>query len=241
MSRKQNTSIEPAKATKAAIAKNAAKEIPAGYDDFLRDVKTHIRSAQKKAKLAVKTEIASLSPDASLAAESIKDEAIFDFLSLGDDYKERELERGLVNKIKDFLLELGKGFAFLGAQYHLEVGGQDFYLDLLFYHIYLQRLITFDLKLRDFTPEDAGKMNFYLAVLDDLVKAPEDQPSIGIILCKGKNSVVAEYALRDVKTPIGVASYRVKQELPADLVKALPAPEEFEKLLREDSVTKESR
>lgn len=173
-------------------------------------------------------------PDSDLVAETLKDEYIFDFLALGDDYKERDLERGLVNKIRDFLLELGKGFAFLGAQYRLEVGGQDFYLDLLFYHIYLRRLITFDLKLHDFTPEDAGKMNFYLAVLDDLVKAPDDLPSIGIILCKGKNSVVAEYSLRDMNTPIGVASYKMKRELPADVLKALPAPEEFEKLLYED-------
>ncbi len=219
--------------------RDSVGETPSGYDEFLNDMKTLIRTSHKKSMLAVKNEMASLSPDSSLSTESIKTQDVFDFLALGDDYKEHDLERGLVNKIRDFLLELGKGFAFLGAQYHLEVGGQDFYLDLLFYHIYLQRLITFDLKLRDFTPEDAGKMNFYLAVLDDLVKVPDDQPSIGIILCKGKNSIVAEYALRDVKTPIGVASYRVNQALPADLAKALPAPEVFARLLQDETITRE--
>lgn len=134
--------------------------------------------------------------------------------------------------------QIGKSFAFLGAQYHLEVGGQDFYLDLLFYHIYLRRLITFDLKLRDFTPEDAGKVNFYLAVLDDLVKAPDDQPSIGIIRCKGKNNVVADYALREVKTPIGAASYRVQRELPAEFRKEFPSPEELKELFRKDEISR---
>ncbi|MBS1809215.1 MAG: DUF1016 domain-containing protein [Acidobacteria bacterium] len=231
---KPNNTTKQTKVNKLTVAPHTAQEVLVGYDDFLRDVKMRICSAQSQAMRAVKNEITA---NAARPLASIRDEEVFNFLSLGDEYKERELERGLVHKIRDFLLELGNGFAFLGAQYHLEVGGQDFYLDLLFYHIYLRRLITFDLKLRDFTPEDAGQMNFYLAVLDDLVKAPEDQPSIGIILCKGKNNVVVEYALRDVKTPIGVASYRLQRELPAELRKALPAPEEFETLLRDEQTT----
>lgn len=110
--------------------------------------------------------------------------------------------------MRDFLLELGSGFAFMGSQYHLEVGGQDFYLDLLFYHLHLHCLIVFDVKTEDFKPEFAGKMNFYLSALDDLVRHPDDQSSVSIILCKGKNKVIAEYALRDISKPIGVSEFR---------------------------------
>ncbi|HYE76018.1 MAG TPA: PDDEXK nuclease domain-containing protein [Blastocatellia bacterium] len=171
--------------------------------------------------------------DSDLVAQTLKDEYIFDFLSLGAAHKERDLELGLVNRIRDFLLELGRGFAFLGSQYHLEVGGQDFYVDLLFYHIYLRRMIVIDLKMKDFEPADAGQMNFYLAAIDDLVKAPEDKPSVGIILCKGKNQAVAEYALRDMGKPMGVASYKLRRELPAELAEALPAPDELERLINQ--------
>ena len=186
-----------------------------------------------RATKAVKGEMASLLLDSDLVAAALNDECVFDFLTLGQEHKQRDLERELVNKIRDSLLELGKGFAFLGSQYHLKVGGQDFYIDLLFYHIYLRRLVAIDLKMKDSEPADAGQMNFYLAALDDLVKAPEDRPSVGIILCKGKNQVVAEYALRDINKPVGVASYRLKRELPAELAQALPAPSELEKLMRE--------
>ncbi|MEJ7712931.1 MAG: PDDEXK nuclease domain-containing protein [Pyrinomonadaceae bacterium] len=121
-------------------------------------------------------------------------------------------KKALVVNLRDFLLELGAGFAFLGSQYHLEVGGQDFYIDMLFYHHRLRCLIAIDLKMNDFQPADAGQMNFYLSALDDLVRHPDDRPSVGIILCKGKNRAVAEYALRDVAKPMGVSSYHPTEE-----------------------------
>lgn len=140
------------------------------------------------------------SPQSELMEQTIKDPYIFDFITIGEDAKERELEKALIEKIRDFLLELGMGFAFMGSQYHLEVDGRDFYLDLLFYHHRLRCLVAIDLKMTDFMPEYAGKMNFYLSALDEMVRHQDDQPSVGIILCKSKSGLVAEYSLRDGET-----------------------------------------
>jgi predicted nuclease of restriction endonuclease-like (RecB) superfamily len=170
-------------------------------------------------------------PQSDLVQQTVKDPYIFDFLSLGEEAQERDLERALVVKIKDFLLELGVGFAFMGNQYHLEVGGQDFYIDLLFYHHRLRCLVAIDLKMEDFQPEFLGKMNFYLSALDDMLRHPDDQPSVGIILCKGKNKTIAEYALRDMRKPMGVSEYRFTKKLPKELVKELPAPRDLQKLI----------
>lgn len=148
-------------------------------------------------------------PQSELAQELLKDPYNFDFLTLGPDVQERELHRSLVHHLRDFLLELGVGFAFVGSEYALEVGGQDFRLDLLFYHLRLHCFVVIELKTTAFQPEFAGKMNFYLAAVDDLLRHADDQPSIGLILCKGKNEVVAEYALRDMGKPIGVAAHRL--------------------------------
>ena len=167
-----------------------------------------------------------------LAQELLKDEYVFDFLTLRADAHEREIERGLVERIRDFLLELGAGFAFVGSQYHLEVDGRDFYLDLLFYHLDLRCFIVIDLKVKEFQPEDAGKMNFYLSAADDLLRRPGDERSIGIILCKGRSRTVAEYALRDLHKPLGVSNYR-HQTLPKELAEALPSPEVWQKMLEE--------
>ncbi len=142
-------------------------------------------------------------PQSELAQQILKDPYSFDFLTLGSDAQERDLERGLPSHIRDFLLELGVGFAFAGSQYHLEVGGQDYYLDLLFYHLRLRCYVAIDLKISEFQPEFAGKMNFYLSAVDDLLRHPTDQPSVGIILCKTKNKVIVEYALRDTNKPRG--------------------------------------
>lgn len=172
-------------------------------------------------------------PQSDLAQQALKDEYVFDFLSLGDEAKERDLEKALVRNLRDFLLELGAGFAFLGSQYHLEVGGQDFYIDLLFYHHRLRCLVAIDLKMGDFRPGDAGQMNFYLSALDDLVRHPDDRPSVGIILCKGKNRAVAEYALRDMAKPMGVSSYHTAESLPPALARELPSPRELERVLDE--------
>ena len=152
----------------------------------------------------------------------IKDPYNFDFLTLGPD-----LERGLIKHVRDLILELGKGFAFVGSQYHLEIGGQDFFLDLLFYHLRLRCYIVIDLKIEEFKPEFAGKMNFYLSAVDDLLRRSEDQPSLGLILCKERNKLVVEYALRDMSKPMGVAEYRLTQALPERLKSELPTNEDL--------------
>jgi len=153
------------------------------------------------------------------------------FLTLGDMARERDLERGLTAHMRSFLLELGVGFAYVGSQYHLDVGGQDYYLDLLFYHLKLRCYVALELKATEFRPEYAGKMNFYLSAVDDVLRHPDDRPSIGIILCKSKNKVVAEYALRDVSKPIGISAYDLIEALPTDLRGSLPTVEELEATL----------
>ena len=179
-------------------------------------------------------------PQSELAQELLKDPYTFDFLSLGEDALERDLERALIDHIREFLLELGVGFAFVGSQYHIEVGGQDFYLDLLFYHLRLRCFVVIDLKMSDFQPEFSGKMNFYLSAVDDLVRHPDDQPSIGIILCKSKNQVIAEYALRDMNKPIGVSAYQLQDALPPQMKGSLPTIEELEDVLDAVSVETET-
>jgi len=168
------------------------------------------------------------SPQSDLAHYTLKDPYIFDFLSIGDEAQEREVEKALIHHMEKFLLELGAGFAFVGRQYHLEVGDQDFYIDLLFYHLKLRCFVVIELKDKDFKPEYAGKLNFYLSAVDDLVKHPSDQPSIGLILCKSKNNVLAEYALRDMSKPIGLAEYKLTEAIPEDIKTALPSIEELE-------------
>lgn len=174
------------------------------------------------------------SPQSDLAHYTLKDPYIFDFLSIGDEAHEREVEKALVHHMEKFILELGTGFAFVGRQYHLEVGDQDFYIDLLFYHLKLRCFVVIELKDKDFKPEYAGKMNFYLSCVDDLVKHETDQPSIGLILCKSKNNILAEYALRDMTKPIGLAEYRLQDALPENLQTALPTIEELEAELAKD-------
>lgn len=170
-------------------------------------------------------------PQSDLARQVLKDPYTFDFLTQGDAAQERDLERALLAHIRDFLLELGDGFAFVGSQYHLEVGGEDFSIDLLFYHLRLRRYVVIDLKVVDFKPEYAGKMNFYLAAVDDLLRHGDDQPSIGLILCKTQNRTIAEYALRDMQAPLGVATYRLTEALPAELRGSLPTIAELESTL----------
>ena len=177
------------------------------------------------------------SPQSDLAHYTLKDPYIFDFLSIGDEAHERDVEKALIHHMEKFLLELGAGFAFVGRQYHLEVGDQDFYIDLLFYHLKLRCFVVIELKDKDFKPEYAGKMNFYLSAVDDLIKHQSDQPSIGIILCKSKNNVLAEYTLRDMMKPIGLAEYKLTEALPENLKIALPTIEELEAELAKDLST----
>jgi len=167
-------------------------------------------------------------PQSELAQQLLKDPYTFDFLSLEGKARERELEAALIKHIRDFLLELGAGFAFVGHQYHLEIGEQDFYLDLLFYHLHLRCFVVIDLKIGDFKPEDSGKMNFYLSAVDDLLKHKDDQPSIGIVLCRSKNKMIAEYALRDLSKPMGISTYQLTKALPESLQSRLPTIEQLE-------------
>ncbi|MDQ2995494.1 MAG: PDDEXK nuclease domain-containing protein [Chloroflexota bacterium] len=163
-----------------------------------------------------------------LARQLLKDPYNFDFLSLGLNVQERDLEQALLRHIREFLLELGVGFAFVGSQYHLSVADQDYYLDMLFYHLKLRCYVVIDLKIGEFKPEDAGKMNFYLSAVDDLLRHTDDQPSIGVILCKSKSQVIVEYTLRDMRKPIGVAAYELTKALPEHLQLSLPTIEELE-------------
>ena len=167
-------------------------------------------------------------PQSDLAQQITKDPYAFDFLMLGEDAHERELEQDLLAHLRSFLLELGVGFAFVASQYRLEVGGGDFFIDLLFYHLKLRCFVVIDLKAKAFEPEFAGKMNFYLAAVDDLLRHPNDQPSIGLIICKTKDQVVAEYALRNSTTPIGISEYKLAESLPAALRGSLPTIEDLE-------------
>ena len=147
------------------------------------------------------------SPQSDLARDLLKDPYNFGFLTLSDDAQEKHLQAGLLEHLREFLIELGVGFAFVGSRYHLEVGGKDYYLDLLFYHLKLRAFVVIELKVTEFEPEHLGKMNFYLSAVDEQLRHPDDRPSIGLILCPVKNSVVVEYALRDTSKPIGVAGY----------------------------------
>jgi predicted nuclease of restriction endonuclease-like (RecB) superfamily len=169
-------------------------------------------------------------PQSDLAGQALKDPYNFDFLTLAEDAREREVQKGLVAHIRQFLLELGAGFAFVGDNVHLAVGGEDFYIDLLFYHLKLRAFLVIDLKVRSFQPEFAGKMNFYLSAVDDLLRQPDDKPSIGLILCQAGNQTVAEYALRDIAKPVGISSYvtRLVETLPKEFKGNLPTVAELE-------------
>src|SRR5271157_2982689 len=169
-----------------------------------------------------------LPPQSDLAQEVTKDPYNFDFLMLGEEAHERDLERGLLEHLRTFLLELGVGFAFVGSQYPLTAGGEEFRIDLLFYHLKLRCYVVIDLKTVPFQPEFAGKMNFYLSAVNNLLRHPDDQPSIGLILCKTKSQVVAEYALEDYSKPIGISEYRLAESLPEKLQGSLPTVEELE-------------
>ncbi len=170
-----------------------------------------------------------------LANQTLKDPYCFDFLTLREKHDEKELEEGLLKHTQKFLLELGAGFAFIGSQYKLSVSNKDFYIDLLFYHLKLRSYVVVELKAKEFSPRDIGQMNFYLSAIDDLLKQPGENPTIGLLLCKTKNKVIAEYTLRDVNKPIGVSEYTTKiiESLPENLKSSLPSIAELEKELSE--------
>lgn len=171
-------------------------------------------------------------PQSELAQQLLKDPYNFEFLTTYDAVVERDLHKGLLEHLKDFMLELGVGFAYVGSNYHLEIAGQDFYLDLLFYHLRLRSFVVVELKTTEFKPEYAGKLNFYLSAADDLLRHSQDNPTIGILLCRSKNRVVVEYALRNMHQPIGVAEYQLAKALPDSLKGSLPTVEQLEAELK---------
>lgn len=173
-------------------------------------------------------------PQSDLARQTLKSPYLFDFLALDTDFRERELERGLLAHLERFLLELGVGFAFVGRQHHIALGDDDFYLDLLFYHLRLRCFVVIELKVGAFKAEYAGKMNLYLNLVDDMLRHATDQPSIGLILCQDQKRILAEYALRGMDKPIGVSEYELTRALPAELESALPTVDQIEAELAEE-------
>ncbi|KWI92388.1 hypothetical protein WM08_08280 [Burkholderia ubonensis] len=173
-------------------------------------------------------------PQSDLAREALKDPYVFDFLGLTEDAQERDIEQALTRHITRFLLELGAGFAFVGRQYRLEVGGDEFFIDLLFYHLKLRCYVVVELKATPFRPDYAGQLNFYLSAIDAQLRAPEDQPTIGLLLCRERNRLVAEYALRGMANPMGVAEYQLLRQIPKSLESGLPSIDRIEAELRPD-------
>ena len=172
------------------------------------------------------------SPQSELAVQTMKDPYIFDFIPFKGDMVERDIERALVQDVTKLLLELGTGFAFLGNQYHLNVGGDDFYIDLLFYNLNLRCYVVIELKTGEFKPEYAGQLNFYLSAVDGILKKEADNPSIGLLICKRKNDLVAEYSLKDMSKPIGVSEYKITSTLPEELEQQLPSVEDLQKRIQ---------
>lgn len=217
--------------TPAARLWYAAKAVENGWSRNVLALQIASGLHTRQGKAVTNFQVTLPPPQSDLAQQVTKDPYVFDFLNLRDDANERAVEDALLVHVEKFLIELGAGFALVGRQVHMEVGDDDFYLDLLFYHLRLRCFVVVDLKARAFTPEAAGKMNFYLSAVDDRFRQPGDQPSIGLILCREKNRIVAEYALRDVRKPIGVSDYvtRLVETLPKPLQAAVPSVREIER------------
>lgn len=208
----------------------AQKAIENGWSRSMLEtwIKSNLHARQGKAVTNFKRILPE--PHSDMAQQALKDPYVFDFLTLEEKHLEQDVEQGLIDHIQSFLLELGKDFAFVGRQYHIEIDDDDYYLDLLFYHLRLRCYVVIELKSTAFKPEFAGKLNFYLSVVDDLLRHKDDNPTIGLLLCKTKKNFTVEYALRDVNKPIGVAEYEIKllEALPKNLKSCLPTIEEIE-------------
>jgi predicted nuclease of restriction endonuclease-like (RecB) superfamily len=209
----------------------ASQSIKHNWSRNVLVVQIETRQRDRNAKAVTNFEATLPKPESDLARESLKDPYRFDFLSLGDEAQERELERALVEHVTSFLLELGAGFAFVGRQVVLDVGGDEFKIDLLFYHLKLRCYVVIELKAGKFKPEHLGQLGFYLTAVDRQVKHPQDGPTIGLLLCKSKNKVVAEYALGDKSQPMGIAEYKLAESLPDELRTNLPSIEQIEREL----------
>ena len=178
-------------------------------------IDTNLYARQKEQKKVSNFATKLPSPQSELAQETIKDPYVFDFIELKENLKEKDLEEALINNITKVLLEFGRGFAFVGHQYHIEVAGEDYYIDLLFYNIKLNCYVVIELKIGEFKPEYAGQLSFYLTVIDEQIKEVNDNPTIGLLLCRYKNNVVAEYTLKDMNKPMGISEYKIKDYLPS--------------------------
>ena len=209
----------------------ANKTIENGWtlDTMEQQIESGMYERQVSAKKTSNYQTRLPEPQGDLATQTLKDPYVFDFITYRDGMVEQEIENELCRNITKFLLELGNGFAFVGNQYHLEIENEDFYIDLLFYHLKLRCYVVIELKTGSFKPEYAGKLNFYLSAVDDLLKTDNDNPSIGILLCKNKKGMIAEYALRDIEKPIGVSEYKLFGKLPQKYKKLLPSAEDIEK------------
>ena len=195
-------------------------------DNLALQIKTDLYKRNGKAVSNFKNTLPE--PLSELAQQTLKDPYIFDFMAFAADFRERDIEKQLVEHISKFLLELGKGFAFVGQQYHLGIAGNDYYMDLLFYHIKLKCYVVIELKNTKFIPEYAGKLNFYLSAVDTLLKQSDDKATIGILLCRDKNNIEAEFALRGIDKPMGVSEFQITENLPENLKSSLPTIEEIE-------------
>lgn len=196
------------------------------------DTNLYARQIEQKKISNFSTNLPTLQSE--LALETRKDPYVFDFIELKEDAQEKDLEEALIKNITKVLLELGKGFAYVGHQYHLEVAGEDYYIDLLFYNIKLKCYVVIELKVGEFKPEYAGKLSFYLTAIDEQVKETNDNPTIGLLLCRSKNNVIAEYTLRDMNKPMGVSEYRIKDYLPENLQNELPSIEELIAIVKKE-------
>jgi predicted nuclease of restriction endonuclease-like (RecB) superfamily len=209
----------------------AQRAIQHGWSRNVLNIHIETRLLEREGKAITNYEAQLPAPHSDLAQQTLKDPYLFDFLGVGKEADEREIESAIVQHITRFLLELGAGFAYVGRQVHIEVGGDDFFIDLLFYHLKLRCYVVVELKAGAFKPEHTGQLGFYLSAVDSQIKAEQDNPTIGLLLCKSQNRIVAEYALRDSKKPIGVAEYQLIESLPAELQTNLPSIEQIEREL----------
>jgi predicted nuclease of restriction endonuclease-like (RecB) superfamily len=209
----------------------AQRAIQNGWSRNVLNIHIETRLLEREGKATTNFAAQLPAPQSDLARDTLKDPYLFDFLGVGKEADEREIETAIVQHITSFLLELGAGFAYVGRQVHIEVGGDDFFIDLLFYHLKLHCYVVVELKAGAFKPEQTGQLNFYLSAVDAQVKSEQDNPTIGLLLCKTQNRVVAEYALRDTNKPIGVAEYQLMDSLPKELQTNLPSIEQIEREL----------
>ena len=217
--------------TKQQRLNYALRAVAHGWSRTVLEMQIETRLLEREGKAVTNFVQRIPAPGTDLARQSLKDPYLFDFLHVGKEANERDIEAGLVQHITRFLLELGAGFAFVGRQVPLEVGGDDFFIDLLFYHLKLRCYVVIELKADKFKPEHLGQLSFYLTAVDAQVKSEQDQPTIGLLLCKSKNEVVAEYALRDKTQPMGIAEYKLLESLPPNLQTDLPSIEQLEREL----------